>query len=207
MVQASRGSERSTVAPEELKRGMQIMNRFSRFSAVAIISAVALVAGCSSENKSPDVTANIRSGLDQAGLKDVSVSQDRDKGVVTLGGTVASEADKGQAESIAKASAGPQVVADQISVRPPGEESLAKDVQSDLDKGIEKNLDAVLLQNRLNHDVKYDVKNGVVTLSGTVNSGAKRAMAENVANTVPKVKQVVNEIEVKGRKATSSSGN
>jgi hyperosmotically inducible protein len=189
------------------KRGMQIMNRFSRFSAVAIISGVALVAGCSSENKSPDVTANVRSGLDQAGLKDVSVTQDRDKGVVTLGGTVASEADKGQAESIAKASAGAQVVADQISVRPPGEESMAKDVQSDLDKGIEKNLDAVLLQNRLNHDVKYDVKNGVVTLSGTVNSGAKRAMAENVANTVPKVKQVVNEIEVKGRKATSSSGN
>jgi hyperosmotically inducible periplasmic protein len=186
---------------------MQIMNRFSRFSAIAIISGVALVAGCSSENKSPEVTANIRSGLDQAGLKDVSVSQDRDKGVVTLGGTVASEADKGQAESIAKASAGAQVVADQISVRPPGEESMAKDIQSDLDEGIERNLDAVLLQNRLNHDVKYDVKNGVVTLRGTVNSGAKRAMAENVANTVPKVKQVVNEIEVKGRKATSSSGN
>src|ERR1700722_4282329 len=133
------------------KRGMQIMNRFSRFSAVAIISGVALVAGCSSENKSPDVTANVRSGLDQAGLKDVSVTQNRDKGVVTLGGTVASEADKGQAESIAKAPAGAQVVSEQISVRPPGEESMAKDVQSDLDKGIEKNLDAVLLQNRLNH--------------------------------------------------------
>jgi osmotically-inducible protein OsmY len=183
------------------------MNRFSRFSAVAIIFAVALAAGCSSENKSPDVTANIRSGLDQAGLKDVSVSQDRDKGVVTLGGTVASDADKGQAESIAKASAGAQVVADQISVRPPGAESMAKDVESDVDKGIEKNLDAVLVQNRLNHDVKYDVKNGVVTLKGTVNSGARRATAEKVANTVPKVKQVVNEIEVKGRKATSSSGN
>lgn len=191
---------------EKFKRG-QIMNRFSRFSVVAIIAGVALAAGCSSENKSPDVTANIRTGLDQAGLKDVSVSQDRDKGVVTLGGTVASEADKGQAESIAKTSAGAQVVADQISVRPPGEESMAKDVQSALDKGIEKNLDAVLVQNRLNHDVKYDVKNGVVTLTGKVNSSAKRAMAESAANAVPKVKQVVNEIEVKGRKATSSSGN
>lgn len=183
------------------------MNRVSRFCMVTIFTGAMLAAGCSSENKSPDVTANIRSGLDQVGLKDVSVSQDRDKGVVTLGGTVASEGDKGQAESIAKASAGAQVVANQIAVRPPGAESMAKDVQSDLDKGIEKNLDAVLLQNRLNHDVKYDVKNGVVTLTGTVNSGAKRTMAENAANTVPKVKQVVNEIEVKGRKATSSSGN
>ena len=169
--------------------------------------AIAALTACSSTQKSPDVADGIRTSLKQAGYKDVSDSQDRDKGVVTLGGTVASEADKGQAESIAKASAGAQVVADQISVRPPGEESMAKDVQSDLDKGIEKNLDAVLLQNRLNHDVKYDVKNGVVTLTGTVNSGAKRAMAENAANTVPKVKQVVNEIEVKGRKATSSSGN
>ncbi|MBK5295295.1 MAG: hypothetical protein JJE04_26910 [Acidobacteriia bacterium] len=31
---------------------------------------------------------SIRSSLDQAGFKDVSVKQDRDKGVVTLGGHV-----------------------------------------------------------------------------------------------------------------------
>jgi len=183
------------------------MNSLKKISAVAVFTGAALLFGCSSETKSPDVTANIRTGLDQAGLKDVSVSQDRDKGVVTLGGTVASDADKGQAESIAKASAGAQVVADQIAVRPPGAESMAKDVDADLDKGIEKNLDAALIQNRLNHDVKYDVKNGVVTLTGTVNSPAKRALAESVANTVPKVKQVVNELDVKNRKATSSSGN
>jgi hyperosmotically inducible periplasmic protein len=181
-----------------------IMKLFTRFSAVAIFSGVALIAGCNTDSKSPDVTANIRTGLDQAGLKDVSVSQDRDKGVVTLSGTVASDTDKGQAEAIAKASAGAQVVADQIAVRPPGAESMMKEVDSDLDKGIEKNLGAVLLQNKLDHDVKYDVKNGVVTLTGTVNSPAKRTLAESLANTVPKVKQVVNELDVKGRKATSS---
>jgi hyperosmotically inducible protein len=181
-----------------------IMKLFTRFSAVAIFSGVALIAGCNTDSKSPDVTANIRTGLDQAGLKDVSVSQDRDKGVVTLSGTVASDTDKGQAEAIAKASAGAQVVADQIAVRPPGAESMMKEVDSDLDKGIEKNLDAVLLQNKLDHDVKYAVKNGVVTLTGTVNSPAKRTLAESLANTVPKVKQVVNELDVKGRKATSS---
>jgi hyperosmotically inducible periplasmic protein len=180
------------------------MKIFTKFSAVALFSGVALIAGCNTDSKSPDVTSNIRTGLDQAGLKDVSVSQDRDKGVVTLGGTVASDADKGQAEAIAKASAGAQVVADQIAVRPPGAESMMKEVDSDLDKGIEKNLDAVLLQNKLEHDVKYDVKNGVVTLTGTVNSPAKRTLAESLANTVPKVKQVVNELDVKGRKATSS---
>ena len=92
------------------------------------------------------MTDSIRKSLDQAGYKDVSVSQDRDKGVVTLSGTVPAESDKAQAESLAKSIAGSQVVADQIAVRPPGDESAAKTVASDLDKGIEKNLDAALVQ-------------------------------------------------------------
>jgi hyperosmotically inducible protein len=163
------------------------------------------MAACSdTPTKSPDVAGNIRSSLDQAGLKDVSVSQDRDKGVVTLTGNVASESDKSQAESIAKSFAGAQVVADQISVRPPGIESVAKKVDSDLDKGIEKNFDAVLVQHKLDSAVKYDVKNGVLTLTGKVNSQAKRAWIEKLATGVPNVKQVVNELQVKDQKATSS---
>jgi hypothetical protein len=47
--------------------------------------------------KSPDVSDAIRKSLDQAGLKDVSVAQDREKGVVTLAGHVAAEGDKSQA--------------------------------------------------------------------------------------------------------------
>jgi hyperosmotically inducible periplasmic protein len=180
------------------------MNMLKKFSATVAMAGLAFVAGCSTESKSPDVTTNIRNSLDQAGLKDVSVSEDRDKGVVTLTGTVPSESDKGQAETIAKSAAASLVVADQIAVLPPGGESMAKDVNSDLDKGIEKNLDAVLVQNRLKHDVKYDVKNGVVTLKGTVNTPAKRSIAENVASAVPNVRQVVNELDVKNRKATSS---
>ena len=169
------------------------------------IFAVGAFSGCSNTStKSPDVTGAIRTSLDQAGLKDVSVSQDRDKGVVTLTGTTATDADKSQAESITKSIAGSQVVADQIAVRPPGNESLAKKVDSDLDKGIEENFDAVLVSHRLDGKVKYDVKNGVVTLSGDVNSQSKRAYVENLANTVPNVKQVVNELQVKNQKATSS---
>ena len=75
---------------------------------------VGTLVGCSSTPKTPDVSDSIRKSLDQANLKDVSVSQDRDKGVVTLGGHVASEGDKSQAESIAKSIASGQVVANQI---------------------------------------------------------------------------------------------
>src|SRR5271169_447430 len=150
--------------------------------------------------KSPDVIDNLRRSLDQAGLKDVRVSQDRDKGVVTLTGTTASES---QPESIAKSIAGPQVVSDQIAIRPPGYESTAKKVDSDLDIGIEKNFDAVLVRHKRDSALKYDVKNGVVTLTGTVNSQSRRAYVEKLAASVPNVKQVVNELEVKGQKATS----
>jgi osmotically-inducible protein OsmY len=52
--------------------------------------------------------------------------------------------------------------------------------------------------------VKYSVKNGVVTLTGTVDSQEKRAYVQQLAAAVPNVQQVVNEIQVKNQKATST---
>jgi hyperosmotically inducible protein len=173
--------------------------------AILTLLGVGILAGCSATpTKSPDVSDSIRKSLDQAGFKDVSVSQDRDKGVVTLSGNVTSENDKSRAESIAKSIAGSQVVADQIAVIPTGAEKEAKAVNSDLDTGIEKNLDAALIQNKMHDSVKYEVKNGVVTLTGEVNSQQKRDHAEKVATRVPNVKQVVNDLQVKNQKASSS---
>jgi hyperosmotically inducible periplasmic protein len=180
------------------------MRSLAKYSVTLVLVGTGAFAGCSA-SKSPDVTSPIRQSLDQAGLKDVSVSQDRDKGVVTLTGNVAADADKAEAESIAKSVAGTQVVADEIAVTPPGVESDAKAVNSDLDDGIGKNLDAALIQNRLKKHVKYDVKNGVVTLSGEVRSEATRNNAASVAAAVPNVQQVVNELQVKDQKATSTN--
>ena len=163
------------------------------------------LSGCSrTATKSPDIADNIRKSLDQAGFKDVTVSQDRDKGIVTLSGPVARDNDKLQAESLAKSLAGAQVVANQIVVLPTGMEKNAKTVNSDLDQGIEKNLDAALIQNKMHDDVKYKVKSGVVTLTGEVNSQNKRDQADQVATQVPNVKQVVNDLQVKNQKASSS---
>jgi osmotically-inducible protein OsmY len=165
-----------------------------------------VLVGCDKmATQSPDVSDSIRKSLDQAGLKDVSVSQDRDKGVVTLGGHVAADTGKSQAESIAKAIAAGQVVANQIAVMPPGGESAARAMNSDLDTGIEKNLDAALIQNGLHRNVKYDVKNGVVTLTGEVKSNSMRAQAEQIASSVPNVRQVVNELQSRSQKASSSN--
>jgi osmotically-inducible protein OsmY len=95
-------------------------------------------------------------------------------------------------------------VSNQIGVIPPVAESEAKTVSSDLDKGIENNLDAALIQNKLNKGIKYDVKNGVVTLTGEASSQSKRVHIEKIASAVPNVQQVVNELQVKDQKATSS---
>jgi hyperosmotically inducible periplasmic protein len=181
------------------------MNRIKLLFASLALLAIGATLGCSGASaKSPEVSDNIRNSLDQAGFKNVSVKEDRDKGVVTLGGNVTSENAKSQAESLAKSLAGAQVVADEIAVIPVGVEEDAKAVNSDLDKGIEKNLDAALIQNKMHDNVKYEVKSGVVTLTGEVNSQNKRENAEKVATNVPNVKQVVNDLQVKDQKASSS---
>ncbi|MGA2738372.1 MAG: BON domain-containing protein [Bryobacteraceae bacterium] len=180
------------------------MKSFKTQLTLCTMFAIGMLVGCSATPKSPDVGAGVRKALDQAGLKSVSVSQDRDKGVVTLNGHVPSETDKAQADSIAKSIAGGQVVSNQIAVMPPGAERDARTMNSDLDKGIANNLDAALIQNTLHQFVKYDVKNGVVTLTGNVDSSTTGTRAASIASSIPNVLQVVNELQVKEQKATSS---
>ncbi len=182
------------------------MKVFQLCLSVLSVALVGTLVGCSTaSNQTADVSAPIRTSLDQAGLKDVSVSQDREKGVVTLGGHVPSEFDKAQAESLARVLAPAGVLANQIAVLPPGGESQAKTMDADIDSGIGSNLDAALINDKLHKRVKYDVKNRVVTLTGEVNSQSDRDRAEGVASRVPNVHQVVNELQVKKQKATSSN--
>src|SRR5580698_3473520 len=115
---------------------MKTRRLHSLFLAMLVMGSLA---GCSSSMRSPDVAGNLRGALDQAGFKHVSVSQDRDKGVVTLGGEVPAASDKQQVETIAKSIVGAEVVANQVAVIPPGAESAAKKVNADLDEGIGKN--------------------------------------------------------------------
>jgi osmotically-inducible protein OsmY len=80
--------------------------------------------------------------------------------------------------------AGARVVANQIAVLPVGIEKEARAVNSDLDQGIEKNLDVALIQNKMPDKVKYEVKSGVVILTGEVNSENERTRAGKVATGV-----------------------
>jgi osmotically-inducible protein OsmY len=169
-----------------------------------IIIAVTL-AGCAGRApQSPAVADTIRKSLDDAGLRDVSVAQDRDKGIVTLGGHVATDADKSRAESAAQSLATNQVVANQIAILPAGDIGATKTMYSDLDKGIENNLDAALIGGGYPKGIHHSVKSGVVTLTGSVDNEAQRAQVATIAQAVPNTQQVVNEIQTTHQKATST---
>jgi len=193
----SAGPDRSQARLEKGKHSMKSLN------GIFITIALGITLACTS-TKAPDVTDNVRHALDSAGLSDVHVSQDRDKNVVTLTGNVATDDDKARAESIAKSQAGSAVVADEIGVRPRGDEGTAKKVDSEVDSGIDKNLEAMLVEHKMDRGVRHDVNNGVVTLKGTVPSQGQRTNVEKLAQQVPNVKQVVNELEVKNQRATST---
>jgi hyperosmotically inducible protein len=177
--------------------------KFKRFGLCMTMASLVMTLACSQGQKSPDVEADIEKALSQANLSSVKVSQDRDKGVVTLSGNVQTEADKQRAEAVAKSLSSSVVIANEIGVRPPGFESEARKVDSSLDTAIEKNLEASLVARHLNDGIKYSAENGVLTITGEVNSLSKRHDIEQLAASVPNVKQVINEVQIKGIKATS----
>ncbi len=82
---------------------------------------------------------------------------------------------------------------------------MAKEIDKNLDDGIEKNYKAALLENRLGkQDIHFSSKNGTLTLKGTVHTDQQRADAQTLASRIPNVQQVVNELEVKGAKLRAS---
>jgi osmotically-inducible protein OsmY len=174
---------------------------------MAILASLllALAIGCTSNKAStPDVKDQVSKALDNAGYKDLKVDVNNDKQLVTLSGDVKGQEDKERAEGIAKSAAGGYVISNEIGVRPEGAESDAKKIDSNLDDAIEKDFKAVIIANRLEKQhISFDAKNGVLTLKGDVDTSAQRQQVEKLASTVPNVQQVVNELDVKGKRKSS----
>ena len=139
----------------------------------ALIAAAALAIGlaCSNQQTTSSVSYkdSVQQALAQADLKDVTVSEDRDKNTITLGGTLHSQDAKREAEDVAKNAAGNRIVANEISVQPVGAESEAKDIASNQDDAIEKNFKAALIAQGLDKEhIRFDAKNGAMPASSWV---------------------------------------
>jgi hyperosmotically inducible periplasmic protein len=173
---------------------------------VSSLAGILMIGGCNSNPRYADSKDAVNNALTQNNLGSIHVAQDRDKGVMTLTGTVPTDDQKTQAESVAKQAAPTYTVADEIAVVPPQNASETKSALSHTDDAIEDNFKAELKKhhNLNDQDISVKSKNGSVTLSGSVKTQAQKREAEKLAKAVPNVQQVVNEIEVKSGKHSTS---
>ncbi|HEY1804779.1 MAG TPA: BON domain-containing protein [Terracidiphilus sp.] len=175
-------------------------------STTLLITALA-IAGCHQHADHADEKSAVTTSLGSNNLNSVSVSQDRDKGVMTLSGDVTSDDQRSQAETLAKQAAPDYTIADEIGVRPTGEQSQASAVSSKLDDGIEDNFKAEIKAHRNLDDqsIHIKAKNGTLVLSGSVKTAEQKREAESLAKKTPNVQQVVNELEVKPDKHSTNN--
>jgi hyperosmotically inducible protein len=165
-----------------------------------------LLAGCNRADH-PDVKDAVDQAMTRNNLGVVKVSQDRDKGVLTLTGDVDSADKKAQAETVAKEAAPSYAISNELGVRPIGNESQAKSVDSNLDSAIQDNYKAALKahKNLDDQSIRYDATNGTLVLKGSVKTQAQKNEANMLAKNVPNVKEVVNEIVVKEDKNSTAN--
>jgi len=93
-----------------------------RLTAATLFLGVCLICGCSGTHATPqhpDEVDSVVRALTTNGFGDVSVSQDRTKGVMTLTWNVQSQERKAYAEQIAQVNASDYVIANDINVPPP----------------------------------------------------------------------------------------
>jgi len=170
-----------------------------RFIRLTLAMSLLLLVGvaCSNRASTTSLRDNVKNSLEQAELKDVDVSEDKDKNTITLSGDVRSEIAKQQAGEIAQAAAGNRIVVNEIRVEPVGAESQAKTIASNVDDAIEQNYEAALASKGLDKEhIRFNAKNGVLTLKGNVKSPQERQQAQEIASNIPNVQQVLNEIQV-----------
>jgi len=176
--------------------------RLNILKAIALVPVLLIGLACQRASQTATSDDNsykdsVKQALQQAELQDVTVDEDKDKNTITLGGKVHSENARQQAAEVAKAAAANRTIANEISVQPVGAESESKEIASDLDTSIEKIYKASLTAHGLDKQhIRFDAKNGVLTLKGSVKTPTERNRAEQLAQATPNVRQVLNQIDV-----------
>jgi len=176
--------------------------RLNMLKAIALVPVLLIGLACQRASQTATSDGNsykdsVKQALQQAELQDVTVDEDKDKNTITLGGKVHSENARQQAGEVAKAAAANRTIANEISVQPVGAESESKEIASDLDTSIEKIYKASLTAHGLDKQhIRFDAKNGVLTLKGSVKTPTERNRAEQLAQATPNVRQVLNQIDV-----------
>ncbi|ALB71964.1 molecular chaperone OsmY [Cronobacter muytjensii] len=143
------------------------------------------------------ITAKVKAALvDDEKIKSTDISVKTEKSVVTLSGFVESQAQAEEAVKIAKGIEGVASVSDKLHVRD-GKDQSVKGYAGDAATTSE--IKAKLLADEIvpSRNVKVETTDGVVQLSGTVESEKQSQRAESIAKAVDGVKSVKNDLKVK----------
>jgi len=171
----------------------KILKRYSNYSVALILLVIIAAPGAFSQTGAEiddwDITVAVENDLlwdkqVSADLIDVSTAD----GVVTLSGTVSNLLAKEQAEDIALSIRGVVSVVNNIKVRP---------VERN-DSIIEEDIKNAYLYDPATESFEIDVSsvNGIITLTGKVQSFQEKMLAEEVAKGIKGVRGVDNRIEI-----------
>lgn len=143
------------------------------------------------------ITAKVKAALvDHESIKSTDISVKTEKAVVTLSGFVESQAQAEEAVKVAKQVEGVASVSDKLHVRDGKSESVKGYAG---DTATTSEVKAKLLADDIvpSRKVKVETTDGVVQLTGTVDSQAQIDRAESIAKAVDGVKSVKNDLKAK----------
>ncbi|EER9325119.1 molecular chaperone OsmY [Escherichia coli] len=143
------------------------------------------------------ITAKVKAALvDHDNIKSTDISVKTDQKVVTLSGFVESQAQAEEAVKVAKGVEGVTSVSDKLHVSDAKEGSVKGYAG---DTATTSEIKAKLLADDIvpSRHVKVETTDGVVQLSGTVDSQAQSDRAESIAKAVDGVKSVKNDLKTK----------
>lgn len=178
--------------------GMRMTQVLKTVSLAALLAAAPLMTACNRPADQPDYEARVNDELKTANLDNkVNVDWNRDDRVLLLSGEVERQADKARAEEVAQKVVG-------TSGRVVNEVKVEGADYGEVDNRIEEQLDR-MFEERTEWDfdgrgVSFDAEQGVVTITGTVESEATKQKIGERARALSGVKDVVNQLDVDSKR-------
>jgi hyperosmotically inducible periplasmic protein len=180
---------------------------------VTLATAGAITSAAQQPVKDGWITMKIHSlFVPEDALEGSNIDVDTVSGVVTLSGTVVTEAGRARALAIAKSTDGAKGVVDKLRIGPAQRElaGAAKEAAKDTkaaakttgrkitDGWVKSKIYAQYLTDSAldDSDIDIDVANGVVTLNGTVKTAAGKTRAVAIAKATDRVKNVKDNLKV-----------
>jgi osmotically-inducible protein OsmY len=184
-----------------LRRTLMSRKHSSLFAIFAAFAALLMVVACAQSDAGITTKVKLKLAADNT-VKATQINVDTKDKIVTLSGTVDSEAAKAQAVALARGTQGVADVVDNLTLTAPQSAEAGRTVGQVVDDAsitaaVKSKLMADSLVGALKIDV--DTKDGVVSLNGPVKSQTEKDAALRIARETSGVKDVRDNLVVQSR--------